>query len=61
MQLGQGFGIVLRRRRQKLEGHGIAELQIFGAIHLAHAAASQERNNAVTPGKDRSRRKCVAQ
>jgi len=36
--------------RQELQRHLLAELQIVGAVHLAHAAATQQADNAVAPG-----------
>jgi hypothetical protein len=38
------------RFRQELERHLLAEFEIVRSIYLAHAAASQQRNNAVTLG-----------
>ena len=32
---------------QELEGDGLAELQVVGPVHLAHAAPAQEADDAV--------------
>jgi hypothetical protein len=37
--------------RQELEGYGLAEREIVGAIYLAHTTSSQQCNDAVTPGQ----------
>jgi hypothetical protein len=34
--------------REELEGHRMAELQIVCPIHLTHAAAAEQRDNAVS-------------
>jgi hypothetical protein len=37
---------------KKLDGNKLAELQIFGAIHLAHAAAAGHGHDAISFGND---------
>ena len=36
--------------RQELEGHGLAKREIVRPVHLAHTAASQQRDDSVTTG-----------
>ena len=40
--------------RQELESDGLAELQVVGAIDLAHAAAAQQADDAVAAGEHRA-------
>ena len=42
--------------RQELERHGLTELQIVGAIDLAHAAAAEQADDPVALGEDRAGR-----
>jgi hypothetical protein len=42
------------RRGQKLERHGLIQDQVVGAVHLAHAALSQQAENAVTSRQHRA-------
>jgi hypothetical protein len=51
--LGESFG-------KKFYGDDLAELQIFGAIDFAHAAAARQGDNAVTFGDDLARGKAAA-
>ena len=41
------------RARQELQRDGLAELQVVGAVHLAHAAAADQSDDAVALGEDR--------
>ena len=43
----QGLGITGNIFRQKLQGHETAQLQVFGLVDNAHAAAAELFNNAV--------------
>ena len=47
------------RRGQKLERHGLVQLQIVGAIDLAHPALADESQNAVAFGEDGADRKAA--
>ena len=42
--------------RQELQRHGLAELQIVGAVDLAHAAAAEQADDPVALGEDRAGR-----
>ena len=39
--------IALQRGCEKFEGHGVAELEVFRAVDLAHAAAAQQGHDAI--------------
>jgi hypothetical protein len=41
---------------KKLEGYGLAESEIVGAVNLAHPAFSEQRNDAVAPGQQAPRK-----
>jgi hypothetical protein len=41
---------------QQLESDRLSELQIFGAVHLAHAAAPERRDDAKAAGEQRAGR-----
>ena len=47
-------------RRQELQRDGLAELQVVGAVDLAHAAAADEADDAVALGEDRPGSKAAA-
>ena len=42
--------------RQELERHGLAQLEIVGPVHFAHAALAEESDDAVALGEDRAGR-----
>ena len=44
------------RLREELQGDGLAELQVVGAVDLAHPAAAEEADDPVAPADHRSRR-----
>jgi hypothetical protein len=43
----EAFGVRVESRRQELEGYGLAELQVVGAVDLAHSAPAQRPDDAV--------------
>ena len=47
--------IALHRLRQELQRHRLAELEVVGAVDLAHAAAAEQADDAVALGQDRAR------
>ena len=47
-------GIVGGGFREKLQGDGLVELEVDGAIDLAHAASAHQTENAVAVGQDRT-------
>lgn len=51
MESGQTVGPLSELNRQELECDGLAELQVVGAVNLAHAAAPQQAHNAITAGE----------
>jgi hypothetical protein len=48
MKPGQSCGVVLKRGGKKLQGYDMTKLKILCAIDLAHAAAPQQRNDAIS-------------
>ena len=44
---------------QELQRDRLAERQVVGAVHLAHAAAAEQRDDAVAAGDDRPGREAV--
>ena len=57
VQLCQAGGIVIDSGGQKLERHRLAELQIVGAKHLAHAALAEAADDSVAAAEDVARLK----
>ena len=55
VELGQPRRILVDVRRQELERDRLAELQVVGAIDLAHAAAAQPLDDAVASAEERAR------
>ncbi len=55
VELGQARRILVDVGRQELERDRLAELQVVGAIHLAHAAAAQALDDAVASAEQRAR------
>jgi len=47
VQLAQAHRIAIHVGRQELQGDGLAELEIIGAKHLAHAAHAQPADDAI--------------
>ena len=45
-------GIVRKCPRQEFQGDRLAELQIIGAVHLPHPAATEQADDAIAVGKD---------
>ena len=43
----QSFFVARERLRQEFQRDGLPEFQILGAIHFAHAALAERRNNAI--------------
>ncbi|MDA2936778.1 hypothetical protein MYX75_00740 [Acidobacteria bacterium AH-259-A15] len=43
------------RLRQELQRHGLAELEVVGAVDLAHPAAAEEPDHPVAPGQHGAR------
>jgi hypothetical protein len=41
VETGEELGIPLQRLGEELERNGLVELQVVGAVHLAHAAAAE--------------------
>jgi hypothetical protein len=54
MEAREGSAILDELFRQELESHILIELQVFGAIDLAHSAASDKSNDAIAVRKQRS-------
>lgn len=52
LESGRVAGSALRK---EFEGDGLVEFQIVGPVHLAHAAAAEQGDDAVSPGKAGSR------
>ncbi len=52
-------GVALERARQELEGHGMLELQVVGAVDLAHPAAAEEADDAVALAEDGAGREAL--
>ena len=50
----QAIGILLHVARQEFQRDGLAELQVIGAIHLAHAAAAEQADHAIPVGQNLS-------
>ena len=48
-------GPARERGTQELERHGLRQLDVIGAIHIAHAAASEQSDDAVAPRKNLAR------
>ena len=46
--------------RQELQRDRLVEREVVGAVHLAHAAASEQRDEAVAAGDDRAGREPIA-
>jgi hypothetical protein len=53
MKAGQSRPIVLQRGRKKLESYHVSQLEILGAIDLAHAAAAQKSYDPISFGENR--------
>ena len=54
-----GRSVVFEFGREELQGDRLAEFQIVGAIHFAHAAAPQQRDDAVAVGENVARREAA--
>ncbi len=50
----QSTGVLLELLRKELERHRLAELQVVGAVDLAHPAAAEQTDDAVSLPKHRS-------
>ena len=59
-QAGQSVFVLFQRCGQHLERHRLVELQVIGPVHLAHAAAAEETDDAITPGEDRARQEATS-
>ena len=51
----EALGVALERARQELEGDRLLELQVVGAVDLAHPAAAEQADDAVALGEHRAR------
>jgi hypothetical protein len=47
--------VSLHRRRQELQRHRLAELQVISPVDLSHAAAAEQADDAISIGKNSSR------
>ena len=56
MELGEAGRVLVDRFGQELQGDRLAELEVVGAIDLAHAAAAEERHQPIASGDDRASR-----
>ncbi len=54
-----GRRVAVKARREELERDRLAESQVVGAIHLAHPAAADQRDDAVAIRQDGARRKAA--
>jgi hypothetical protein len=54
VELREADGIVLEAVGQELQGDRLAEPQIVGAVHLAHAALAEHRDDAIATVENRS-------
>jgi hypothetical protein len=54
MEARQPIGAMRHVFRQELEGNRLAELQVFGSIDFAHAAAPDQANDAIAIGEHRA-------
>ena len=59
VELGEARGVAVERFGEELERDRLAELQVVGAIDLAHAAAAEPADDAVTAVEDRAGRKAA--
>ena len=57
VKLCQPRGIAIDIGRKKLERDRLSELQIVGAIHLAHPALAEPANHAIAPAENGARLK----
>ena len=48
-----------RRFGQKLQRHRLAQRQVVGAIHLAHATLAEQSHDSVAAGQDRAWQKTI--
>ena len=55
MELGEPRRIIRNRLRQELERDRLAEAEIVGPVHLAHAPFADGADHPVTPGQDGAR------
>src|SRR2546423_6274623 len=51
VKLREADRIVREVLRQELEGDGLTELQVLGAVDLTHSAAAEGSDDAKTPGE----------
>jgi hypothetical protein len=56
VELAQPRGIPVDVGRQELQRDGLAELQVVGAVHLAHAAPAEPSDDAVAAAEERAGR-----
>ena len=54
-----GNRIAFERRRQELQRDRLAEPEVVGPVHLAHAAAPHARNDAVPLSEECAGDKCA--
>src|ERR1700686_1383276 len=59
MEPRQCASILRQAGRQKLNRYDLAQLKVFGTVHLAHASAAGQRNHAIAvsnnlPGRESS-------
>ncbi len=54
-QAPAGLRVHLATRGEELQGHALAELEIVGAVDLAHRAAAEHADHPVTAGEHLTR------
>jgi hypothetical protein len=54
VELRQAGGVSIDVRRQKLEGDGLPQFQIVGAIDLTHTAAPEPTDDAIAAAENRA-------
>ena len=55
VELREADRVGLERLGQELQGDGLAERQVVGAIDLAHAALTDARHDPIAPGEQGAR------
>ncbi len=56
VEAGERGAVPREGLRQELEGHRLAELQVVGAVHLAHPAAAEQAHHSITTPEHGARR-----
>ena len=55
MEASQPVGAMRDVLGQELERHDLSEFQVFGSIHLAHAAPAHQADDPIAAGQHRAR------